>query len=44
MKKDKKNEGEHINCTLLNKIGECTVNHICLEDELRDSLKFYASL
>ena len=44
MKKDKKNEGEHINCTLLNKIGECSINHICLEDELCESLKFYASL
>lgn len=44
MKKDKKNEGDHINCTLLNKIGECSINHICLEDELYESLKFYASL
>lgn len=44
MKKDKKNEGDTINCTLLYKIGECAINQICTEDELCESLKYYASL
>lgn len=44
MQKDKKNNGTNINCTLLNKIGQCSIDHICNEDELCDSLHFYASL
>ncbi|MCJ8209067.1 3-dehydroquinate synthase [Mucilaginibacter sp. RS28] len=44
MKKDKKNEGDNINCTLISKIGACAINQICTEDELCESLKFYASL
>ncbi|NCD71088.1 3-dehydroquinate synthase [Mucilaginibacter agri] len=44
MKKDKKNEGNTINCTLLKSIGTYAINQICTEDELRESLKYYASL
>lgn len=44
MRKDKKNKGTEINCTLLTHIGECSIDHICTEEELCDSLKFYASL
>ncbi|PTQ92972.1 3-dehydroquinate synthase [Mucilaginibacter yixingensis] len=44
MQKDKKNNGTQINCTLLNKIGECSIDHICTEEELSDSLHYYASL
>lgn len=44
MRKDKKNKGAEINCTLLTKIGECEIDHICTEEELCDSLKYYASL
>lgn len=44
MKKDKKNEGDNINCTLIGKIGACAINQICDEEELCESLKFYAGL
>jgi 3-dehydroquinate synthase len=44
MKSDKKNQGDHINCTLLTRIGECSINNICSEDELCDSLNYYRSL
>ncbi|WP_460678521.1 3-dehydroquinate synthase [Mucilaginibacter koreensis] len=44
MKKDKKNKGAEVNCTLLTRIGDCTIDHICTEEELCDSLKYYASL
>lgn len=44
MKKDKKNEGDTINCTLLTAIGQSNINYICTEQELADSLKYYASL
>jgi 3-dehydroquinate synthase len=44
MKKDKKNQGGKINCSLLTKIGECRIDNICTDDELCDSLKYYASL
>lgn len=44
MKKDKKNKGSEINCTLLTKIGECSIDNICTEEELCNSLKFYSSL
>jgi 3-dehydroquinate synthase len=44
MKKDKKNEGNTINCTLLKAIGTYSINQICTEDELRESLKYYAAL
>ncbi|QQL51413.1 3-dehydroquinate synthase [Mucilaginibacter ginkgonis] len=44
MRKDKKNEGNKINCTLLVSIGNCLIDQICSEDELRESLEFYAGL
>ncbi len=44
MRKDKKNKGTEINCTLLTRIGDCTIDHICTEEELCDSLKYYSSL
>jgi 3-dehydroquinate synthase len=44
MKKDKKNQGGKINCSLLTKIGESRIDNICTEDELCDSLRYYASL
>lgn len=44
MKKDKKNKGTEINCTLLTSIGSCTIDNICTEEELCDSIKFYSSL
>lgn len=44
MKADKKNQGDSINCTLLHKIGECSIDHICTEEELCDSLSFYSKL
>ncbi|MBS7565298.1 3-dehydroquinate synthase [Mucilaginibacter sp. Bleaf8] len=44
MKADKKNNGSDINCTLLHKIGECSIDHICTEEELCDSLSYYSKL
>jgi 3-dehydroquinate synthase len=44
MQKDKKNYGHKINCTLLTQIGECSIDHICTEEELCESLDFYGSL
>lgn len=44
MKTDKKNQNGLINCTLLHKIGQCSIDHICTEDELCDSLRYYANL
>ncbi len=44
MLKDKKNQNGNINCTLLNKIGECNLDNICSEAELYESLAFYAEL
>ncbi len=44
MKKDKKNQGDDINCTLLHRIGECSIDHICSEEELCDSLSYYSKL
>ncbi|MVN89858.1 3-dehydroquinate synthase [Mucilaginibacter aquatilis] len=44
MKTDKKNQNGFVNCTLLNKIGECSIDHICTEEELCDSLRYYATL
>lgn len=44
MQKDKKNHGDKINCTLLTAIGEFVIDNICTEQELCDSLNFYASL
>jgi 3-dehydroquinate synthase len=44
MQKDKKNNGGKINCTLLKQIGEYSIDHICTEDELCDSIKYYSTL
>ncbi len=44
MQKDKKNENGQVNCTLLTKIGECSIDHICTVDELYESLGYYVSL
>jgi len=44
MKTDKKNQNGLINCTLLNKIGQCSIDHICTEEELCESLSYYKEL
>jgi len=44
MLKDKKNQNGNINCTLLTSIGQCTLDNICTNDELCESLSFYANL
>lgn len=44
MQKDKKNHGDRINCSLINKIGECSIDNICTEEELCNSLHYYSSL
>jgi len=44
MLKDKKNQNGKINCTLLNRIGECKLDNICTDEELCESLSYYAGL
>ncbi len=44
MQKDKKNQNGQINCTLLKHIGEYSIDNICTEDELCESLRYYATL
>lgn len=44
MLKDKKNQNGRINCTLLAKIGQYSIDNICTEAELCESLSYYASL
>nr|WP_067053638.1 3-dehydroquinate synthase [Mucilaginibacter sp. L294] len=44
MLKDKKNQNGKINCTLLKHIGEYSIDNICTESELCDSLKYYTAL
>jgi 3-dehydroquinate synthase len=44
MLKDKKNQNGQINCTLLKHIGEYSIDNICTESELCDSLRYYATL
>lgn len=44
MLKDKKNQNGLINCTLLAKIGQFSIDNICTEAELCESLSYYASL
>jgi len=44
MLKDKKNQNGNINCTLLTSIGQCKLDNICTNDELCESLSFYANL
>jgi 3-dehydroquinate synthase len=44
MQKDKKNKNGKINCTLIQEIGKCSIDHICTVDELYESLRYYKSL
>jgi len=44
MLKDKKNQNGKINCSLLTKIGQCRIDNVCAEEELYDSLRYYATL
>jgi len=44
MKKDKKNVNGNINCSLLSYIGKSVIDNICTDEELVDSLRYYASL
>ncbi|MEN0052070.1 MAG: 3-dehydroquinate synthase [Mucilaginibacter sp.] len=44
MQKDKKNQDNKINCTLLTRIGQCNIDNICTESELRESLLYYINL
>jgi len=44
MLKDKKNQSGKINCTLLKQIGQYSIDNICTEAELRESLYYYATL
>lgn len=44
MLKDKKNQNGKINCTLLTHIGQCSLDNICTEAELCESLAYYANL
>jgi len=44
MLKDKKNQNGKINCTLLTAIGQCSLDNICTDTELCESLSYYAAL
>ena len=44
MLKDKKNQNGKINCTLLTRIGQCSLDNICTDTELCESLTYYANL
>ena len=44
MLKDKKNLNGKINCTLLTSIGQYSLDNICTDTELCESLSYYASL
>jgi len=44
MQKDKKNQNGQINCTLLTCIGQYSIDNICTENELCDSLRYYVTL
>ncbi len=44
MRKDKKNQNGKINCTLLEAVGKCKLDNICTDDELCESLSYYAAL
>ncbi|MGZ3873859.1 MAG: 3-dehydroquinate synthase [Mucilaginibacter sp.] len=44
MLKDKKNQNGKINCTLLTHIGQCSLDNICTDAELCESLDYYATL
>jgi 3-dehydroquinate synthase len=44
MLNDKKNLNGKVNCTLLESIGQYSIDNICTENELCDSLRYYAAL
>ncbi|RFZ94790.1 3-dehydroquinate synthase [Mucilaginibacter conchicola] len=44
MQNDKKNENGNINCTLLTRIGQYSIDNVCTPDEICDSLRYYAAL
>jgi len=44
MKKDKKNVGDEINCTLLTRIGQFSIDNVCTAAELCESLRYYINL
>jgi 3-dehydroquinate synthase len=44
MLKDKKNQNGKVNCTLLKRIGQYSIDNVCTEDELFDSLRYYTVL
>ncbi len=41
MKSDKKNNAGMVNCSLLPKIGHCSIDNYCSEDDLCESLDYY---
>ncbi|MDH3651031.1 MAG: 3-dehydroquinate synthase [Saprospiraceae bacterium] len=43
-KSDKKNEDREIRCTLLTGIGKATINQTVLENQILESLEYYATL
>ena len=44
MKQDKKNNSGQINCSLLNKIGQCSIDNYCTEEAIYESMKYYQQL
>ena len=44
MLKDKKNQNGKINCTLLTSIGQYSLDNICTDTELCESLSYYANI
>ena len=44
MRKDKKNENNQINFTMLKRPGQALINQICTEPEILESLRYYNSL
>jgi 3-dehydroquinate synthase len=44
MLKDKKNQDGKINCTFLKEIGQFSIDNICTQNELYESLRYYISL
>jgi len=44
MLKDKKNQRGKINCTLLDTIGQCSIDNICTKEELFEALAYYTNL
>jgi len=44
MQKDKKSQNGKVNCTLLTRIGQCSIDHICTVYELYESLRYHVAL